>query len=418
MPDQNQNSQNLIPGTLRTLKTDLDNAFDSPQDRLQQAGNFVQARPDIDSVPIQNHSFNQKPISTNINIENKTQDKKDISSSYTSSKPTYSWSNMTMPQDNNLKVDSNLDLKKSNQVEKNEPLLNNKSGFSALDDSISIPLDNTIKDDKNILNDSLSVKDLNINNNIQSDTNPFNLNDQVNYPKKSILKTIIPFIIIIILVVLIGGGVYLFISRNKSNVITEKPNPNPTPVPVPITEITPLFANIPKLNISFIDNQPIRQTILTQLNTSKDSLIELNLTKDGNKVALADIADVFSINIPIEVKDNTENYWLYGYNQQGIYKLTGVFQIKNDKNVSQLVENWANSIPRDLAGFSINSASRIVNIPTIKQSSITNSSGKVFKNYYYNYTSPTDSIDVSSYEKYLLIASSQDSMKYILNKIK
>jgi hypothetical protein len=109
---------------------------------------------------------------------------------------------------------------------------------------------------------------------------------------------------------------------------------------------------------------------------------------------------------------------MYGYNQQGIYKLTGVIQIKNDKNTETLIDNWSTSIPRDLAGFSISSPSRIVNIPTIKQSSINASSGKIFKNYYYNYTSPADSIDVSSYEKYLLMASSQDSMKYILNQIK
>jgi hypothetical protein len=82
------------------------------------------------------------------------------------------------------------------------------------------------------------------------------------------------------------------------------------------------------------------------------------------------------------------------------------------------VENWSNSIPRDLAGFSINLPSRIVNNPQIKTSTITNNSGKVFNNYYYNYTSPSDSIDVSSYENFILLASSQDSMRYILEQIK
>ena len=49
---QNQNSQNSFPGTIRTLKTDLGiDTPTNPQDRLQQAGNFVQARPTLEPTP-------------------------------------------------------------------------------------------------------------------------------------------------------------------------------------------------------------------------------------------------------------------------------------------------------------------------------------------------------------------------------
>jgi hypothetical protein len=113
-----------------------------------------------------------------------------------------------------------------------------------------------------------------------------------------------------------------------------------------------------------------------------------------------------------------ENYKFYAYNQQGVYKLVAVLGLVEDQEAKTFVENWSSAIPRDLAGFSINLPSRIVNSPEIKKSTITNNSGKVFDNYYYNYTSSTDSIDVSSYENFVLIASSQDSMKYVLEQIR
>ena len=147
-------------------------------------------------------------------------------------------------------------------------------------------------------------------------------------------------------------------------------------------------------------------------------MIELNLTKDGKKVSLIDISTAFGLIIPTTITDNITEYWLYGYSQEGIYKLTAVIQLNTGQTAKTLVDNWATSIPRDLSSFSLNSPSRIVNNPEIKTTTITNSAGKVYNNYYYNYTSPTDSADVSSLENYIVIASSQTSMKYLLDQIK
>ena len=424
MADQNQNLQNSIPGTLRTLKTDLENLNSSPQDRLQQAGNFVQARPSTNSTQ------NITPTKIDSNIENKVSEKKDIPplNSFVDNSA-YSLSNMKSTED--VKLSNMQNLVKENTP---KPVSDSKSnGFSVLDESLDILLNNNdnlnlvAKDSKeispklDILPKTENELGLNTASN-QFDINSLNIQDDINNNKKSSIKGILSIVLIIILIILIGGGIYLFnISRNNNtNNISNSPAPTPSPTssPIPTPTISPLFVNIKKLDISFVNTEPIRQTILSQLANETDSLIELNLTQNGNKVTIQDLADALTVTFPVEIIDNVEEYWLYGYNQQGIYKLTGVIKLKNDKNPETLINNWSTSIPRDLAGFSINSPSRIVNIPTIKQSSINNSSGKTFKNYYYNYTSPADSIDVSSYEKYLLMASSQDSMKYILNQIK
>jgi len=413
MADQNQNPQNInsLPGNLRTLKTDVEEFNNSPQDRLQQAGNFIQAIPTLESNSTINSTTPVTPSTTA--IENKVVEKKDIPSNEVNSKPNYSWSNMSSSQVNIPKTDNNINL---STVSNNS----NKSGFSVLDDTIDLPLNNSLNKDINInsnensFNNIPASSDLNINN--------LNPNQSNTVKPKSNLKPIISGVIVIVLLVLIGGGIYLFnTSRtNNNNTSTtnntdQPPTPNPEPSIPPIEE-APLFDNIPKLDVTFVDSEPIRRTISSLLADKKDTLIELNLIKDGNKISLLDISTVFGFNIPFI--NDIKQYWFYAYNQEGIYKLTAVIQLASDKKAEELVANWGNSIPRDLSGFSINLPSRIVNTPNIKNTTIVTDSGNTFNNYYYNYTSPSDSIDVSSYKNYILMASSQNSMKYILDQIK
>lgn len=456
MPDQNQNSQNQLPGTLRTLKTDLDiGGANNPQDRLQQAGNFIQARPSMEStsssIPVSTPAPNSAttpatvpPVSTTATIENKVVEKKDIPATEVKPKPSYSWSNMSPAQNNSPKVEFNLDVKKDTPVPTSYPVSNptttptpnpsmsqvdNKSGFSVLEDTIDLPLDNKVKIEENKTAEAkIPSGTFKLDPKTSSQSVEFNLNGasvqetEVAAKPKSSMKSVISIVVVLVLLVLIGGGVYAFnMSRNSTPSKTTDnttTNTNNTPTPTPeLVASNPLFKDISKIDIAFVDTQPIRQTILAQLSEKKDSLIELNLTKDGNKVSLTDVADALILTIPTDILSSLKDYWLYGYNQEGIYKLTAVIQLNQDKLARELVDNWANSIPRDLSGFSINIPSRIVNTPTIKNTTITTNSGKSFNNNYYNYTSPADSIDVSSYENYILMASSQDSMRYILNQI-
>lgn len=449
MADQNQNSQNSqnpLPGTLRTLKTDLDiGGVDNPQDRLQQAGNFVQARPTIESTPAPT-SATVTPVSTTATIENTVVEKKDIPATEVKPKPSYSWSNMSPAQNNSSKVEFNLDVKKDIPAPTSSPVSNpttistpnpstnkadNKSGFSVLEDTIDLPLDNKVQ--TNINNkpgdNKANAGVFKLDPKTSSQSVEFNLNGasfqetEVATKPKSSIKSVVSIVVVLVLLTLIGGGVYAFnMSRNsmppKITDNTTDTDTNNTPTPTPeVVNSNPLFKDISKIDIAFVDTQPIRQTILAQLSEKKDSLIELNLTKDENKVSLIDVSDALILTIPTDVLSSLKDYWLYGYNQEGIYKLTAVIQLNQDKLARELVDNWANSIPRDLSGFSINLPSRIVNTPTIKNTTITTNSGKSFNNNYYNYTSPADSIDVSSYENYILMASSQDSMRYILNQI-
>lgn len=425
MANQDQN-QNIIPGTLRTLKTDLSSDNLAPQDRLQQAGNFVQARPDLNSsaTPLKTVSQDSTPINTS-----ESTNKQDVpvnTNSKQESKSTYSWTN------SNLKVGSP------------------STGFSALDDTIDLPLENnsnqaqtntppnvnptlsSIGDTSKSVFPELSKDDIvgdfktsNINSNTTI-TDEFNFNSDVNeVSPTSKSNGILVAGIVIVLLGLIGGGIYVFNANqpsqkqqaNTDSTNTTNEAPNPTPSQNDNTS-KPLFSTNTKIDVAFIDSEPIRKTILSNLISQKETLVEMNLTKNGSKISLVDLASVLGINIPPTIINNVADYKLYAYNQQGVYKFTATIQLNQDQDAKSLVESWAPSIPRDMAAFSLNVASRIVNTPTIKTSIITSASGIIFNNNYYNYTSPSDSIDVSSSKNYVIMASSQDSMRFLLDQIK
>jgi|694.fasta_scaffold03888_11 hypothetical protein len=411
MADQNQNQ---IPGSLRTLKTDLALIKSNPQDRLQQAGNFVQARPDI----------NSNAVSTNTIDTKLTVEKKDIPAGNIDAKTqsNYSWSNMNIaPAPAPAPA-----INPSNSLDSQSKIsIPTKSGFSALDDSIDLPLDNNLVNKipaSNPTNTQTVTSPA-----TQLDINGFNLQENVKeVNSKPSAKRLISLITVFALLGLIGGGVYLYFNIDKKNdtnittntdVITDADtSTDDSSDAEPSSNFNSPLTQNSEVNISFIDSESIRVTASSVLTDKSDALIKLNLTKNNNPVSLIDIADVLGITIPSI--ETIKNYGLYAYNQQGVYKLVAVLELASDQNTKTFVDNWSNFIPRDLSGFSINIPSRIVNDPQIKKSTITNNSGKIFENYYYNYTSPTDSIDVSSYQNYILMASSQNSMRYILDQIK
>lgn len=429
MANQDQN-QNTIPGTLRTLKTDLSADKIAPQDRLQQAGNFVQARPDLNS-PV----TPPKPVSQENTLisQSTSTPKKDVpvnTSPKSEAESIYSWTN------SNLKVGSS------------------STGFSALDDSIDLPLDNTStktqpttsfnpastpyvssgdsgvsalagisqKDGDN----DFKISNINTGSSINED---FNFNSDVKSPSKTSKSNgILVAGIVILLLGLIGGGIYVFNINRPSqtqqsnntdqNTNTTNEEPNNTTPPQTDNAPKPLFDTTTKIDVSFVDTEPIRKTILSNLNSQKETLVEMNLTKSGSKISILDLSSVLGINIPPGIINNVADYKLYAYNQQGIYKFTATIQLNQGQDAKSLVESWAPSIPRDMSGFSLNVASRIVNNPNIKTSIITSANGTIFDNYYYNYTSPVDSIDVSSSKNYVIMASSQDSMRFLLDQVK
>lgn len=417
MADQNQNSQNQIPGTLRTLKTDLEMTKSNPQDRLQQAGNFVQARPE--PVNTSTPTVSALDIESDIKPQVPKQDIPEVTpnsnpDSNSKSQPNYSWSNMSI---GNNEV-NNAEFKPTIS----QAPIENKSGFSVLDDSIDLPLDNTNTPTSNQTTE-LPPKVEPSNQAPAFDINSLNLQDDApaSSTKKS-SKGLFAALIVVLLLSLIGGGLYFYFNMSgntpdiadntDNNTDNTTDNGSEEPSPEFISPLTQDSA----VDIAFIDSEPIRRTIATVLTDKSDTLIQLNLTKDNTPVNLIDTADVLGITIPSIGTIN--DYRFYAYNQQGVYKLVAVLGLPEGQDAKTFVENWSNSIPRDMAGFSINLPSRIVNTPEIKKSTITNNTGKIFENYYYNYTSPADSIDVSSYENYVLMASSQNSMKYILEQIR
>ncbi len=421
MADQNQNSQNQIPGQLRTLKTDLEMTKSNPQDRLQQAGNFVQARPEpINTQP--NNVSTSTVSALNIDSDIKPEaTKKDIPEVpvVSKSQPNYSWSNMST---------SNTPVNKTEFKPTTQTPVESKSGFSVLDDSIDLPLDNTNTPTSNQTTE-LPPKVEPSNQAPAFDINSLNLQDDAPAPStKKSSKGLFSALIVVMLLGLIGGGLYFYfnISSNTTTDVADNTDTNtdnnPTDTTIdagpeePSQEFISPLTQDSAVDIAFVDSEPIRRTIATVLTDKKDTLIQLNLTKDNTPVNLIDTADVFGITIPSV--GTISDHRFYAYNQQGVYKLVAVLGLAEGQDAKVFVDNWSNSIPRDLAGFSINLPSRIVNTPEIKKSIITNNSGKVFENYYYNYTSPSDSVDVSNYENYVLIASSQDSMKYVLNQIR
>ena len=468
MADQNQ-----IPGSLRTLKTDLEATDTNPQDRLQQAGNFMQARPktdddapkpyeptiqdvepkvqsnyswtNMDIAPAKLNESNPKPtISTDSEDKSRAKlsaldDNIDLPMVKNIEPPVNNNINLSLNKNIEPPVNNNINLSLNKNIEppvnNNINLSLNKNTEPPVDSKIQLPLDSNLKSinpsfgkDNNPINDqaddlSDSKKDISNPNN-QFDINSLDLQDDMKDVKhKSSGKGLLSIGIVIILLGLIGGGVYLYFnidsSNNSVNPNNASVNPESTPTATPPSnsKSNPLLSASSKVDISFSDSEPIRKTISTNLTDKKDTLIELNLIKDNNPVSLIDTASALGITIPSI--DTIKNYNFYAYNQQGVYKLICVLGLSSDQDANQFVDSWSSAIPRDLAAFSISLPSRIVNTPQVKESIITNSNtGKEFKNYYYNYTSSADSVDVSSYENYILIASSQESMLYTLDQIK
>lgn len=413
MADQNQNPQNQIPGTLRTLKTDLEMTKSNPQDRLQQAGNFVQARPE--PINTQSPTGSALDIESDIKPQVPKQDIPEVTPNSnpdpnSKSQPNYSWSNMST---SNTQV-NNAEFKPTTP----KAPVENKSGFSALDDSIDLPLDKTSGFNNGSPNTELPSS-TSISNQSTELSPKVETSNQAPAPSiKKSSKGLFSALIVVLLLSFIGGGLYFYFNMldNTPEITDNTDNTSDNESEEPSPEfISPLIQDS-AVDIAFVDSEPIRRTIATVLTDKIDTLIQLNLTKDNTPVNLIDTADVLGITIPSIGTIN--NYRFYAYNQQGVYKLVAVLGLPEGQDAKTFVENWSNSIPRDMAGFSINLPSRIVNTPEIKKSTITNNTGKIFENYYYNYTSPADSIDVSSYENYVLMASSQDSMKYILEQIR
>ncbi len=409
MDDKNKNT---IPGSLRTLKTDL-SLDTNPQDRIQQAGNFMQARPSMDmsnntQVPVEDTVVTPDIVSEPLKDTQKV--------NVEPQKPGggYSWSNTKEAPSMDMPVNPVADT-------------SSKSGFTALDDSMDIPLSSSMPN-MNPVNSTPNpaapdaVKPTSPNTSV-SGMGEMSFDTQTQSPKKkSSFKGVFSAIILILLIGLIGGGIYLYMNiRSTAPAPTVSDNDNPTPpdnTETPVSTARSIIQPTKKIDIAFLDTEPIRRTISTQLNPENGALIELNLTKDNVKVNLIDLSTAMGITLPVEITSELVDYWMYAYRQEGIYKLTGIIQLKDGKDASAALMNWSASIPRDMSGFSLNSASRIVTSPEIKRSIITSPTGKVFNNYYYNYTSNTDSIDVSSNANYVIMASSQDSMKYMTEQIR
>lgn len=498
MADQNQNT---ITGTLRTLKTDLSGDKTAPQDRLQQAGNFVQARPDLSS-PVTPPNNLSSGVKTQTQSTSTPKQDVPVNNNFKNESKNYSWTNMSVPTPNKSNIggvvsptnsinpsvgsevkaygmsesNSNQPLTNMNdsisssnsdrfqgpssssivkpkpippfkEVVKESPSLNSNtdslsSGFSALDENLDLPLDTATSASVSSSSSGLGVVDFednSISKSLDSNLNPTNtpsvspefsfnpssLDDDVLKTKS---KSKFGLVIVMVLLSLIGGGVYYYFDRTGflpstqvSNTDTENnvTQDNTDTITEPTENSSaPLFSPSSKINVAFVDTEPIRKTILSTLSSQKDPLVEINLTKDGNPISIIDLASVLGITMPPAIINNIVDYRIYAYNQQGVYKFTATLQLNVNQDTKSLVDSWSTSMPRDLSGFSLNVPSRIVNSPDIKTSTVTNANGAVFNNYYYNYTSPTDSLDVSSSGSYIIMASSQESMKYLLDQIK
>ncbi|MGA1046581.1 MAG: hypothetical protein ACO3UU_01095, partial [Minisyncoccia bacterium] len=415
MADQNQ-----IPGSFRTLKTDLASTDTNPQDRLQQAGNFMQARPktdddapkpyeptiqdvepkvqsnyswtNMDIAPAKLNESNPKPtISTDSEDKSRAKlsaldDNIDLPMVKNIEPPVNNNINLSLNKNIEPPVNNNINLSLNKNIEppvnNNINLSLNKNTEPPVDSKIQLPLDSNLKSinpsfgkDNNPINDqaddlSDSKKDISNPNN-QFDINSLDLQDDMKDVKhKSSGKGLLSIGIVIILLGLIGGGVYLYFnidsSNNSVNPNNASVNPESTPTATPPSnsKSNPLLSASSKVDISFSDSEPIRKTISTNLTDKKDTLIELNLIKDNNPVSLIDTASALGITIPSI--DTIKNYNFYAYNQQGVYKLICVLGLSSDQDANQFVDSWSSAIPRDLAAFSISLPSRIVNTPQVK----------------------------------------------------
>ncbi len=433
--DNNQNKKN-IPGTFTTMKDDMSNAKLSPEDRLQQAGSFMIDEPSAESVKATEFDSKQK------SFQAAPQTKKDASATQ---EPSGSLSGFSFDDDDDVasvpekssesakvshQPSSGLDFSQLDDID--SPLLAPQSSPSAPKQDVS--LDNIFESKESSLEGFGGLAS-------GSGLTDFSLEDKPEPKKKK--KSKAPVIVGGMLMLLIIVGVSVYALDTQINIFGPDSTQDPvedldlsegvedpivpgeeTPIEEPIEEPviedgTPLIALDTVVPVTLVEGGNIRTDILNTISDETEELIEVTLlTSDGSPVPFSEVQSEMSIDTPQVLSDAVIDYWLYAYNQEGIYKIGAILELEKSVSTDQLVVDWLPDIPADMSGFSLSSSSRSFSETSSMQSSeVTAPSGKVLASYFYNYTEPSNSIDITYIDEYVLLGSSQLTMEALISSL-
>lgn len=436
---QNQNKKN-IPGTFTTMKDDVANAKLSPEERLQRAGSFAvdesPAAPEsveVTGFDSKNPSMQpEKSFAAPPSVDNPVQEEK-----------AGALSGFSFDDDEPAKASSQpskgLDFSQLDDDEFRTPEPKSTPPVGASTTSKDVSFDD-------IFDSADSNASFGDAGSIQPESDSFTFDDEPPVKKKK--KSKAPVIVggVLMLLILVGVSVYALDSQLNLFGPPATPQPvddldfsdtddtdlgtgdtDPTPIDTDPVDTDPQDTFVPGSGTPIvvadasetvtIGENNIRTDILNQITGSSSNLIEVTLAgSDGLPLSFEQFQEALGIRTPGVLSDSVTDYWVYAYNQDGIFKMGTVLQIEPSLSTDQVVVDWLSTVPQDLSGFSLSSSSRsAAGDAAMRSSEVTTPGGRTLTNYFYNYTEPTNSIDITYVDSYIVMASSQLSMEALIN---
>lgn len=426
---QNQNKKN-IPGTFTTMKDDVENANLSPEERLQRAGSFAIDEPAApESVEVTGFDSNEKSFQPPTTVDKAPIEEKASSLSGFSFEDDEAPTPSTQPN-------KGLDFSQLDDEDFKTPEPKTTPPVGASSTSKDVSFDDIFESSNSSFGDSGSI---------EPSSDDFSFDDEPPVKKKKKSKT--PVIVGGVLMLLILVGVSVYALDTQLNIFGPATNPQPVedldlsdggntdvgdgtvdPVtPEEPVDTDPQDTFVPGSGTQLVSadlvasvvvgENNIRTDILNELSGVTSPLTEITLAgSDELPLSFTQFQESLGIQTPTALADSVTDYWVYAYNQEGIFKLAVILQLEASVSTDQVVVDWLPTIPQDLSGFSLSSSSRSASGEAVMQSSeVLTPSGQPLTNYFYNYTEPTNSIDVTYVDNYVVLSSSQLTMEALIN---
>jgi len=449
-------------GQIRTMSDDIKEA-QSPEDRANLAGNIFSAKEE--SVKIENEIKNSNPVDgmvgTKIPFLGSTEEEAspvEINTVSNGDVPVLTEDKIgaELPKsDFQLNLSADLEQPQEEKIDHRKELeqkskeLFAKKDNNGLSNSLVFPKDEVPFSKKDSLDNNPLFKEMSVDSNsngpVNNNVNPIPTYDD-NLPKKS-NKMIYYIIGGVVVILLVGGGVAFFllgnsgVDNNQANNDTQNTDESVPTLPSeddtedddvvvdnPVDEdldmdsgidededSDSLFAGVSMVPV-VVKPTSIRSDIIAKVSGLQEEVIYLDLKNEaGTKISLREFASYMGITIPESILSGNSKWWTYAYKEQGLYKITNVLEMNNNATES-FIEEWKPAISRNMSGYSLNSSSRGISTVDPSQTTITTSDGRQVLVYFYNYTTPSNSIDIGYIkdDKYIFMASSKFSMEALI----
>lgn len=441
-------------GQIRTMNDDI-KEVQSPQDRVNLSNNIFGAKkessnldnePNNKIVPNEIPSTNipfilsdkENKLKTEINSLNNTNNNVSLGTNSTSNGE-ISKSDFQINLSQDLEIDTEYKISHKKELEEKSKELfgrkDNNLGDNLAFSKGEVPFSKNNSLDDNPLFKEMSI-DSNPNSTIRTDDPTPIPNYEDNMSKKR-NKTIYYIIGGLLVVVIIGGGVAFSLLRNTNDTTEQQADTTNQDIDDTVDDTSDgsvqksytssnddsgssisansLFPDTPTVAVT-VNPSSIRSDIIAKISGLQEESIYLELKNpSGENLSLRDFASYMGITIPENILNNNNKWWTYVYKEQGLYKITNILEMNNNA-IETFLEEWKSSISRNMSGYSLNSSSR--GMTSSEPSKLVNilSSGKQISIYYYNYTTPSNSIDVGYIkdDKYIFISSSKFSMESLV----